>query len=134
MEEPAEKATLIAGFGSLQGEGEDRSGRLGMSTIRHQIIALLEKEALNAIELSQGLGIREKEVYEHLPHIARSVTAQGKRFVIDPSRCLKCGYVFEDRKRFTRPGRCPRCRETYIRKPSYWIRSAKEKNRGSLGG
>ena len=92
-----------------------------METIRQQMINLLSEMELNAIELSQDLGIREREVYEHLPHIARSVTSQGKKLVIEPSRCLKCGYVFEGRKRFTRPGRCPRCRETYIQRPTFRV-------------
>jgi transcriptional regulator len=93
-----------------------------MKTIRQQIIDLLSEVEMNAIELSQDLGIREKEVYEQLPHIARSVASQGKKLVIEPSRCLKCGYVFEDRKRYTRPGRCPQCRETHIQKPTFKIR------------
>ena len=93
-----------------------------VETIRQQMMDLLNKEEMTAIELSQGLGIREKEVYEHLPHIARSLAAQGKKLVIRPSRCLKCAYVFEDRKRFTSPGRCPRCRGTHLRVPAYEIR------------
>jgi predicted Zn-ribbon and HTH transcriptional regulator len=92
-----------------------------MKTVRKQIIDLLSEGAMSAIEISQGLGIREKEVYEHLSHISRSVEAQGKKLIIIPSQCLKCGYVFEDRKRFTRPGRCPRCRETYIKRPTYEV-------------
>jgi predicted Zn-ribbon and HTH transcriptional regulator len=92
-----------------------------METIRQQIIILLSKTEMTALDLSKNLGIREKEVYEHLPHIARTVTAQGKRLVIRPSRCLKCGYVFENRKRFTRPGRCPRCKDTHLQKPEYII-------------
>ena len=87
---------------------------------------MLEREAFTAMDLSRELGIAEKEVYTHLPHIAKSVAAQGKQFVIEPSRCLKCGYVFENRKRFTRPGRCPRCRETYLQKPLYRIRGLKK--------
>jgi predicted Zn-ribbon and HTH transcriptional regulator len=92
-----------------------------MKTVRKQIIDLLNEGAMSSIEISQELGMREKEVYEHLHHIARSVEAQGKKLLIIPSRCLNCGYVFEDRKRFTRPGRCPRCKETHIQRPTYEI-------------
>ena len=77
---------------------------------------------MTAIDLSRDLRIMEKEVYEHLPHIARSVASQRKQLVIHPSICQKCGYVFKDRTRFTRPGRCPKCRETHIQRPSFEIR------------
>jgi len=93
-----------------------------METIRQQIIGCLTEEAMSAIDLSRELGIREKEVYEHLPHIARSVVNLGKKLVILPSRCLDCGYTFKDRKRFTRPGRCPKCRGTRLQKPMFEIR------------
>ena len=92
-----------------------------METIRQQMMDLLSEKEMTAIELSQELRIREKEIYDHLPHIARSLAAQGKKLVIRPSRCLKCAYVFEDRKRFTRPSRCPQCKATHLRVPAYEI-------------
>ena len=79
-----------------------------METIRQQMIALLSDREMSARQISQSIGIREKEVYEHLPHIARSLAAQDKKLIIEPAECLTCGYVFKDRQRFTRPGRCPR--------------------------
>jgi predicted Zn-ribbon and HTH transcriptional regulator len=92
-----------------------------METIRQQMIAILIDKEMDARQLSQAMGIREKEVYEHLPHIARSVAAQKKKLVIQPVQCLDCGYVFKDRKRFTRPGRCPRCKKTHLDEPKYRI-------------
>lgn len=92
-----------------------------MPTIRQHIIDLLTQREMNAIELSQDLGIREKEVYEHLPHISRSMAAQGRILVILPSQCLNCGYVFEERKRFTRPSRCAQCKGTHLQRPAYVI-------------
>ncbi|HDZ91706.1 MAG TPA: transcriptional regulator [Deltaproteobacteria bacterium] len=93
------------------------------ATVRQRLMEILGQGGeVTAIDLSQAVGIGEKEVYQHLPHIARSLATQGRGLRIDPSRCLKCGYVFEDRKRFTRPGRCPRCRATYIRRPFFSIR------------
>jgi predicted Zn-ribbon and HTH transcriptional regulator len=92
-----------------------------MQTIRQQMTVLLSKKDMSARELSQAMRIREKEVYEHLSHISRSAAAQGKKLIILPSRCLVCGYVFQDRKRFTRPGRCPRCKRSHIQEPMYRI-------------
>ena len=92
-----------------------------MQTIRQQMIVLLSKRDMNVRELSQTIRIREKEVYEHLPHIEQSAVAQGKRLIIRPFQCLVCGFVFQDRKRFTRPGRCPRCKKSHVQEPTYRI-------------
>jgi hypothetical protein len=91
------------------------------ATIRQQIIALLREEELEARDLSSLLAIPEKEVYPHLEHIARSLSREGGRLSIRPCRCLACGFVFKERHRFTRPGRCPVCRATRIRPPAYRI-------------
>lgn len=95
--------------------------RIATETIRRQIISCLNNGPINAIEISKDVGIMEKEVYGHLDHIARSMGAKGKRLVIHPSRCLKCGFIFNKRERFTRPGRCPECRGTRIKRPAYEI-------------
>ena len=92
-----------------------------METIRQRMITLLVDKEMDARELSQSMGIREKEIYEHLPHIALSVARQRKRLIIRPVRCLACGYLFKDRKRFTRPGRCPRCKKSHLEEPKYRI-------------
>ena len=76
---------------------------------------------MDARQLSREVGIKEKEVYEHLPHIAKSLAAKGSHLTVRPSECLQCGYVFKDRRRFTRPGRCPRCRDSHIINPSFKI-------------
>ena len=92
-----------------------------LRTIRQKIIELLTKSQMDAREISREVGIREKEVYEHLVHIAKSLATKGKALLIEPSRCLSCGYVFEDRKRFTRPGRCPSCKQSHLQSPSFSI-------------
>ena len=97
------------------------SRRLAMKTIRQEIIELLNAGEMDARELSREVGIKEKEVYGHLSHIARSLSARGSKLAIKASECLKCGYVFKDRRRFTRPGRCPRCRHTHLTSPVYRI-------------
>jgi transcriptional regulator len=76
---------------------------------------------MDARELSQQLGIKEKEVYEHLTHVERSAEAAGGRFSVTPSECLLCGYVFEDRRRLTRPSRCPTCKRSRLQRPSFRI-------------
>ncbi|MGE5840731.1 MAG: transcriptional regulator [Deltaproteobacteria bacterium] len=88
-------------------------------TIRQKILSLLVDHEMTAREISQAIGIREREVYEHLPHIALSATAQKRKLVVLPFNCMSCGYVFEQRRRFTRPSRCPRCKKTHLETPVY---------------
>lgn len=93
-----------------------------MQTIRQNIIDLLSGEPLSARQISQILGIREKEVVDHLVHIARTAAARRQKLLILPFSCLDCGYVFRERKRFSRPGKCPRCRSTHIEVPRFQVR------------
>ena len=92
-----------------------------MKTIRQQMIDLLTEEEMGIRALSQVLKIKEKEVLEHLPHIERSVKSLNKKIIFTPSSCLSCGFVFEERKRFSRPGHCPCCRDTSIESPMFQI-------------
>ena len=62
-------------------------------TLRRRIIALLSDQEMDVRELSQELGIKEKEVYEHLVHVERSVAAASATFILTPSQCLLCGYL-----------------------------------------
>jgi predicted Zn-ribbon and HTH transcriptional regulator len=92
-----------------------------VKTIRQRIMILLCEEEMSAREISRATGIREKEVYEHLSHIARSAAGQGKKLIVGPFSCLSCGYVFQDRKRFNRPSRCPQCKGSHMEEPMYRI-------------
>lgn len=92
-----------------------------MHTIRRQIIDLLTEGERGAREISQILRIREREVYEHLEHIERSVASRKGKLVVNPARCLECSYLFEDRRRLTRPGRCPRCKGEHVADPRYRV-------------
>ena len=91
-------------------------------TIRQQIIDLLISDELSLRDLSQAVGIPEKEVVPHLSHIARSVRNQGKKLVETPHKCLSCGFVFDKRSRFSKPGRCPICRNSHIQTARYHIK------------
>lgn len=93
-----------------------------IGTIRKQLIERLAEGPCGVRELSQELHQSEREIYDHLVHIERSLKAEGKRLVIDPPVCLGCGFVFEERRRPNPPGHCPRCKKTRIRRPRYFIR------------
>ena len=92
-----------------------------MGTIRQDIISMLQESVMDLYQLSQSLGLSEKETMSHLPHVAQSVTARGGRFDVQPAECRDCGYQYCDRRRLSPPGRCPRCRRNRIDGPWYKI-------------
>jgi predicted Zn-ribbon and HTH transcriptional regulator len=89
-----------------------------MNTIRQLIKELLLEEALSSLELSQRLSLPEKEVLDHLTHIARA-PGPGYRFQITPAICNNCGFAFRKRERLTMPSRCPICHHESIRRPRF---------------
>lgn len=91
-------------------------------TFRQQLIQLLESEAFTIRDLSQALKVGEKEIYAHLTHIQRSVKSRKKELVLSPYHCLSCNFEFKDRQRLTRPGRCPKCKESRIAPATFRIR------------
>jgi predicted Zn-ribbon and HTH transcriptional regulator len=97
----------------------NRTGRA--QTARQQIIAILTEQETGARDLSKMVGVSERDVYAHLEHIAKSVVAQHKKFVIRPSICRRCGFEFENRRRLTRPGRCPNCKGSHLEEPLFRI-------------
>jgi predicted Zn-ribbon and HTH transcriptional regulator len=78
----------------------------------------LRRGPLTALELSQLIKVSEKDVVKHLPHVAKS-TAHNLKLRITPARCEECGFAFSKRTRFTRPGRCPRCKSERIIPPAF---------------
>ncbi len=93
-----------------------------MNTIRQAIRELLQEQAFSALELSQRLSLPEKEIYEHLQHVARAPGA-GFRFQLMPAVCRKCGFTFSKRERLTVPSRCPICRQQSIKRPRFALRA-----------
>jgi predicted Zn-ribbon and HTH transcriptional regulator len=96
-------------------------GKPMAGTLRQQLIAHLREQALDALELSRRLQVREKAVYEHLAHVQRTLAAAGERLEVIPADCLQCGYRFHDRRRLTPPGRCPVCRSTHLTRPLFRV-------------
>lgn len=91
------------------------------STLRQSICALLRQEELNALEISELVGIRERDVSGHLEHIRHSLHREGQKLKIIPAECHNCSYRFAKRDRFKRPGRCPICKGESISLPRYRI-------------
>jgi predicted Zn-ribbon and HTH transcriptional regulator len=94
-------------------------------TLRQQIMAALNDEVLTARDLSQMIRISEKEVLSHLSYVAKSIHPP-KRFLIIPSVCNHCGFVFEARRRLTAPSGCPQCRHEGVSPPAFGVQADKE--------
>ncbi|MCL4504045.1 MAG: transcriptional regulator [Deltaproteobacteria bacterium] len=89
-----------------------------MNTLRQMIKELLLEESHSGLELSQRLSLPEKDVLDHLTHIARA-PGPGYRFQIIPAVCKNCGFAFKKRERLTIPSRCPICHHQSIRRPRF---------------
>ncbi len=86
-------------------------------TIRQEVLKLLaEYGELTVGELSKEIGKSEKELYNDLEHLLKS-----KSLEIIPAECLKCGFIFEKREKVKKPGKCPKCKNTFIKNPMFTV-------------
>lgn len=91
-------------------------------TIRQKIISVLEGQTLSAKDISADVRVSEKEIYEHLEHIQRTLNKSEHIFILAPAVCKKCGFVFRKRYKLKKPGKCPVCRSELIQEPLFSIR------------
>lgn len=90
-------------------------------TIRRKILALLSDRPLTARQISARVGIPEKAVVAHIPHLKKTAGTLHGRLAVIPAECRRCGFVFRKRKRPARPGRCPICRGESITEPIFFF-------------
>jgi predicted Zn-ribbon and HTH transcriptional regulator len=74
-----------------------------------------------ASSLARELGLARGDVEADLAHAIRSARAAGHAVIVEPARCRKCGFVFDERK-LTKPGKCPECQSTWLYEPRISIR------------
>ncbi|MDH4027576.1 MAG: ArsR family transcriptional regulator [Nitrospirota bacterium] len=90
-------------------------------TVRQKIISALEGQTLSAREISAAVSVSEKEVYEHLFHIQKTLHKRGGLLSVTPPECRKCGFRFTKRERLSRPGKCPVCRAESVTEPFFSV-------------
>ena len=91
-------------------------------TPRQRIADLLTLSPMTTQQIAAVVKMSERQIEEHLGHIVKTVARdRSLRFVLHPSECKECDFVFRDRNRLTRPSRCPRCRSEAITDPRYSI-------------
>ncbi|MGF1758660.1 hypothetical protein L4D76_12100 [Photobacterium sagamiensis] len=83
-------------------------------TTRKEITTLLSERSCTAKEISTAAKISEKEVYDNLEYILKTIHRDNRKLVITPYQCKKCGFVFKKRERLKKPGKCPLCRSESI--------------------
>lgn len=92
-----------------------------VQTVRQRIAELLRESELTAREISQHARVAEREVTEHLRHLEHTLAQAGERLRTLAPHCVKCGFVFEQRERHSRPSRCPHCKSERISPPKFSI-------------
>jgi predicted Zn-ribbon and HTH transcriptional regulator len=92
-------------------------------TVRQKIVSAIIDRELSVREISVEVSASEKQVYEHLQHIQKTMHKRGNAFVVTPAECRKCGFIFSKRERLKRPGKCPVCRGETISGPWFLIKS-----------
>jgi len=93
-------------------------------TLRHRIVGILKEEPLSGKDLSGMLRISERDVYEHLEHIRKTMNKGPYRLAVKPARCEQCGFVFTKRGRLKKPGKCPICRSESLQEPLFAVERA----------
>jgi predicted Zn-ribbon and HTH transcriptional regulator len=91
-------------------------------TVRQNIISVLRGQKASARDISSEVRISEKEAYEHLEHILRTVNKRDYSLIITPAECRKCGFVFRKRDKLKKPGKCPLCHGELIKEPLFSIK------------
>ena len=86
------------------------------ATVRQELMRLLADRQLSANALSREIHLSEKEINSHLEELRRTGI-----LILTPARCRGCGYVFAQRARTRKPGRCPSCRGSHIEPPLFSI-------------
>lgn len=89
-------------------------------TIRQELLRLLADRQLSASVLSKEVRKSEKEIYDHLEQMNKTGV-----LIIIPAECRNCGYIFAQRDRAGKPGKCPKCKGTHIEPPLFTIAAEK---------
>ncbi len=83
---------------------------------RKQLQEMLSDHPMTVSEISRELDVTVSEVASDLQHLSRSLRHESAVLQVEPAHCRKCGFVFH-RDKLTKPGKCPRCKGTWIEEP-----------------
>lgn len=83
---------------------------------RKDLLEFLLHNPLRVADIARLGGVSPKDVEDDLRHLIRSLKKSPFRVKVHPAACRKCDFVFSPEK-LTKPGKCPRCRGTWIDDP-----------------
>lgn len=83
---------------------------------RKDFITILLDQPRTVTELVVLLGAAPRDVEQDLQHFLKSLKHMPYHPVIEPAKCRRCGFVFQQRK-LRKPGKCPQCKGTWISEP-----------------
>jgi hypothetical protein len=90
------------------------------STTRERITDALRTDAATASELATRVGTARSAVYDHLRHVAQSLSDTDERLLVAPPTCRDCGFDgFDDP--LNDPSSCPECRSESVEEPAFRI-------------
>jgi hypothetical protein len=90
------------------------------STTRERIAAALREQAATPSALSTRVGAPRSAVYDHLRHVARSLSGSDETVLAVPPTCRDCGFDgFDDP--VNDPSNCPECRSENLAEPVFRI-------------
>lgn len=83
---------------------------------RKDLVSFLRDNPLTIADIATAFAVSPKEVEADLQHLMRTLKKSAYRLKIHPATCRKCGFVFSADK-LSKPGKCPRCKGTWIEAP-----------------
>jgi len=87
---------------------------------RKELIDILRDNPMSLRDLALLLQQSPKDLESDLAHLDRSLRHTPYRLEVQPAECRQCGFVFR-RDKLAKPGKCPRCKGTWIRAPRIGI-------------
>jgi predicted Zn-ribbon and HTH transcriptional regulator len=89
---------------------------------RKDLVSFLQDNPMSVAELAKVFGASPRDVADDLQHLMKTLKKSTYRVQVHPAACRKCAFEFSTAK-LSKPGKCPRCRGTWIDAPLIEIRS-----------
>lgn len=88
---------------------------------RKDLVSFLHDNPMSVAEIATVFGISPRDVEDDLLHLRKTLKKSAYRLQVHPAACRKCTFVFSAEK-LLKPGKCPRCKSTWIEAPQVEIR------------